>query len=164
MESVAHIAFLYLQHTWSKDPEFKRITQEDVRASLVPYETYMKCIVPSGTPYEKFIHKERLLHTLHKEQLILVFRVAEEEDDAESFYSNNEYDENCEDALSFIGDVRLMDESDFREQLSANEYTGGYWDPKIHWVLSKNALRNTLREKLSRRSPTKGRQSPCNAN
>lgn len=154
MESVARIAFLYLQHTWSKDPEFKRLTEEDVRASLVPYGTYMNCIVPSGTAYEKFIHKERLLYTLHKEGLILVFRVADD-DDAESFYSNNELDEDCTDALSFIGDVRLMDESDFREQLSANEYTGGYWDPQIHWVLSKNALRNTLREKLSRRSPTK---------
>jgi hypothetical protein len=154
MDSISHFAILYLQHTWAKDPEFKNVTEEDIRASLVPYGEYMKYIVPAETPFEKFIHRERLLYTLHKEDLILIFRVAEDDDD-ESFYSNNELDDDSSEALSFIGDVRLMDDSDFREQLSANEFIGGYWDPKIHWVLSKNALRTRLGEKLSRRSPTK---------
>ena len=154
MDSVSHIAFLYLQHTWSKLPEFKNATEDDIRASLVPYGDYLKHIVPAETPFEKFIHKERLLYKLHKEDYILVFRVAEDDDD-ESFYSNNDFDDSSSEALSFIGDVRVMDESDFRDQLSANEFTGGYWDPKIHWVLSKNRLRTVLSEKLTRRSPTK---------
>jgi hypothetical protein len=34
----------------------------------------------------------------------------------------------------------LLDDVDIREQITANKYTGGYWDESIHWVLDLRTI------------------------
>ena len=135
-------AFAYLKHTWfESDPKsFVEATVELVAEAFQVYSTFLDTLVPDETPYAKYIHKERMLYDLFMNDEILVFRYDAEDDD-ESFYSESELsDDISSETKSFINDVRLMDESDFREQITANEFTGGYWTPHHHWVLSKKAL------------------------
>ncbi len=133
-------AFAYLKHTWCESAA----TEESVGAAIQPYADFLETLVPQGTPYAKYIHKERMLYDLFMNDEIMVFRYDAEDDD-ESFYSESELsDDISSETKSFINDVRLMDESDFREQITANEFTGGYWTPHHHWVLSKNALHTVM--------------------
>ncbi len=135
-------AFGYLKHTWFEDdPDtFAEATVESVAEAIQPYADFLDILVPHGTPYAKYIHKERMLYDQFMNDEILVFRYDDEDDD-ESFYSESELsDDTSSETKSFINNVRLMDESDFREQITANEFTGGYWTPHHHWVLSKKAL------------------------
>ena len=141
-------AFAYLKHTWfenqhKKYNKFVGATEESVAAAIQPYADFLETLVPQGTPYAKYIHKERMLYDLFMNDEVMVFRYDAEDD--ESFYSESELsDDISSETKSFINDVRLMDESDFREQITANEFTGGYWTPHHHWVLSKTALHNVI--------------------
>ena len=144
MNTLYEEAFAYIKHTWMNDPEFTTITEADVQSAMEPYDEYMDSLIPDGTPFDKYIHRERMLYELHDQDTIVVFRYDsrdESDSDTNTCYSESEYDESSSDALSFINNVRIMDEGDFRDQLAANEFIGGYWDPTIHWVLSKHRLR-----------------------
>jgi hypothetical protein len=144
MNTLYEEAFAYSKHTWMSDPEFASITEEDVQNAMEPYDEFMGALVPEDTPFEKYIHRERILYDLHNNDELLVFRYDprdESDSDSSTCYSESEYDESSSEALSFINNVRIMDEGDFRDQLAANEFVGGYWDPAIHWVLSKARLR-----------------------
>jgi hypothetical protein len=134
-----------LNHTWRKEKRLASITPQHIKKALLPYEKYIENIIPSNTPFAKYIHKERILYDLYMEDEIIVFRYAP--DDAITLYSNNDFDEASSEANSFINDVRVMDEWDFREQLSANEFVGGFWEPSEHWVLSKTALKVMMKLK-----------------
>ena len=137
----------YLNHTWRKEPRLASVTVNHIRKILVPYDQFLGSIVPSNTPFAKYIHKERILYDLYMEDEILVFRYVPD-DDAISLYSNNDFDDVSSDAKSFINNVRVLDEWDFREQLTGNEFVGGLWEPSEHWVLSKSALKVVQRSKL----------------
>ncbi len=149
MNTLVEEAFAYLKHTWMKEPEFASITESDVQHSLEAYDEFMGSLVPEDTPFERYIHRERMLYDLHNDDELLVFRFdprdeSESDSDSSTCYSESEYDESSSEALSFINNVRIMDEGDFRDQIMANEFTGGYWDPAIHWVLCKARLRLIL--------------------
>lgn len=148
MHTLYEEAIAYMKLTWMKDNEFISITEADIQSAMEPYDEYMGNLVPDDTPFEKYIHRERMLYDLHDQDEIVVFRYdskdesdSESDSDTSTCYSNSEYDESSSEALSFINNVRIMDEGDFRDQIMANEFTGGYWDPIIHWVLSKTRLR-----------------------
>ena len=144
MNTLVEEAFAYMKHTWMNEPEFASITETDVQTSIEAYDEFMGGLVPDNTPFERYIHRERILYDLHDQDEVIVFRYDprdESDSDSSTCYSESEYDESSSEALSFINNVRIMDEGDFRDQIMANEFTGGYWDPAIHWVLSKARLR-----------------------
>lgn len=137
-----------MKHTWMTDYEFLSITETDVQTAMEPYDEFMESLVSDHTPYERYIHRERMLYELHDQDKLVVFRYDsrdESDSDSSTCYSESEYDESSSEALSFINNVRIMDEGDFRDQLAANEFVGGYWDPAIHWVLSKQRLRLVMK-------------------
>lgn len=144
MNTLYEEAFAYMKHTWMNEPEFAELTEADIQHAMEPYDEFMGDLVPNDTPFEKYIHRERMLYELHDRDEIVVFRYDprdESDSDSSTCYSDSEYDDDSSEALSFINNVRIMDEGDFRDQLAANEFVGGYWDPAIHWVLSKARLR-----------------------
>jgi hypothetical protein len=130
----------YLNHTWRKEKRLASITANHISKVLLPYGKFLESIIPDETPFSKYIHKERILYDLYMEDEILVFRYVPDEDTI-SLYSNNDFDEASSDAKSFINNVRVLDEWDFREQLAGNEFVGGLWEPSEHWVLSKSTLK-----------------------
>ncbi len=113
---------------------------DTIQQAIRPYDEFMRTLVPSKLPFAKYIHKERIVYDLFMDDKILVFRYDARDDDSHSLYSNNTYDDDSDEALTFVNGVRIMDESDFREQLTANEFTGGYWEPALHWVLELKEL------------------------
>lgn len=131
----------YLRYTWLQD---FAICRYDVASAIQSYGTFMQALVPIDNPYYKYIHKERILYDLFMDDQILAFRYDPKED-SETFYSDNSFDEDSSEAKSFINGVRIMDDYDFRELLMANEYTGGYWDPDIHWIVSRSLLKERKR-------------------
>lgn len=121
-------------------------TQKQIEQAIQRYDDYYEALVPANTPYTKYIHKERMLYDLFMDDEIIVFRYdPNEDDDAESFYSDNTFDDHSSQTSKFMNGVRTMDESDFRDQLAANEFVGGYWEPQMHWVLPKKALLEALK-------------------
>lgn len=147
MDTLYNEAFAYLKHTWCENRQFVEVTKKNVTDAIQPYNVYLETLVPSNILFAKYIHKERMLYDLFIDDMILVFRYDTNDDDAESFYSESELsDDTSSETKTFINDVRLLDESDFREQITANEFTGGYWEPQHHWVLSKKMLRSVILE------------------
>ena len=146
MDSLITEISAYLNHTWRKEKRLASITAKHICRAMLPYDKFIESIIPSNTPFAKYVHKERLLYDLYMEDEILVFRYAPD-DDQMTLYSNNEFDDASSEAKSFINNVRVMDEWDFREQLSANEFVGGFWEPSEHWVLTKSSLRAVMKLK-----------------
>jgi hypothetical protein len=154
MYSLIDTATQFLKYTWQQDDRFSDITPEHIMDSIVNYGQYLKDMIPKKTPLGKYIHKERMIFDLFMNDEIIVFCYDPKDEDPrddESFYSNNTYGEYTAEAKSFVDDVRILDEFDYREQLIANEYTGGYWDPAIHWVLDKKKLLKTIQKDNSYR-------------
>ena len=104
------------------------------------YRDYVSEIVPKGLPKNiyKYINIPYMIHDLHTDGHILIFCYDAKEDN-ESIYSDIEYDL-PEHTQGFINGVKLLDESDIREQITANIYTGGFWDEDIHWVVNLRTL------------------------
>ena len=120
-------------------------TQPQIERAIQRYDDYLETLVPASNPLAKYIHKERMLYDLFMDDEIMVFRYdPNEDDDAESFYSDNTFDDHSSQTSKFMNGVRTMDESDFRDQLGANEFVGGHWEPHMHWVLPKKALLEAL--------------------
>lgn len=114
-----------------------------LKASIIPlisnYGDYTKNLLPKNIPeLHKYINIPYMIHDLHEDGHILVFCYNPNEDN-ETVYSNIEYDAH-EHTQGFINGVKLLDESDIREQITANIYTGGYWDETIHWVVDLRTL------------------------
>jgi hypothetical protein len=141
MDVLIHEAKEYLKYTWKIGA-----TNDQLKKALMRYDDFLKIIVPTNLPFAKYIHKERILYDMFIDDEIIVFCYdSNEDDDAESFYSNNTFDDHSSQTSKFMNGVRMLDESDFRDQLSANEFVGGFWDPQIHWVLSKKTLLKIIR-------------------
>lgn len=124
------------------------VTQPQIERAIQRYDDYLETLVPASTPsaVAKYIHKERMLYDLFMNDEIMVFRYdPNEDDDAESFYSDNTFDDHSSQTSKFMNGVRTMDESDFRDQLGANEFVGGHWEPHMHWVLPKKALEEAMK-------------------
>lgn len=155
MESLVNEIHEYLKLTWYEEPEFANIhiTCDDIKNVVQNYGDYMKRIVPitdCTKPYMKYIHKERILYDQYTNDEIACFLYEIKDDDStdtDSMYSESELETNSE-PESFIDGFKVMDEYDYREQLTANEFTGGYWDPAIHWVVSKQRLLDQYKKNL----------------
>jgi hypothetical protein len=104
-------------------------------SSIKNYAAYTKTLIPDSTPVtiRKYINIPQMINHLYSDQKILVFRF-NPDDDNESCRSESELSEPAH-TQGFINGVKLLDDTDIREQITANEYTGGFWDPKIHWIL-----------------------------
>ena len=149
MYSLIDTASQFLKYTWQQDDQFMDVTPENIMDSIINYGQYLKDMIPKKTPLGKYIHKERMIFDLFMNDEIIVFCYDPKDEDpseVESFYSNNTYGECTSEARTFVDDVRILDEFDYREQLIANEYTGGYWDPAIHWVLDKKRLLKAIKK------------------
>ncbi len=149
MEKLATEVYEYLKLTWLEEDDLQFAAMCDVYAAIQNYGVYMKKIVPKDAcnpHYKKYIHKERILYDQHMNDEIMCFLYEIKDDDSDetdSMYSEAELETDSE-PTEFIGGFKVMDDYDYREQLTANEFTGGYWDPKIHWVISKKFLRNLV--------------------
>ena len=145
MEILTNEAFEYVNLMWKP----QTLTHELIQAHMKPYNEFLESLIPDTVPepFRKYIHKERLVYDLYMADQILIFRFDPKDftDETDSFYSNSELEEDEAAIANFVNGVRLMDEFDYREQLSANEFTGGYWDPDHHWVLLK---RNFVASKM----------------
>ena len=145
MNNLVNEVYEYLKLTWFEESGLELTNHLDVESVLVNYGIYMKRLVPINVctkEYMKYIHKERILYDQYHNDEIACFLYDvkdEESGESDSMYSESELETDSE-PESFIGGFKVMDEFDFREQLSANKFTGGYWDPKIHWVISKKQL------------------------
>ena len=120
-------------------PEVK-ITMDKIRKYTIPYTIFTKSLIPKSVPENivKYINIPYMIDDLYQNNDILVFRFDKSDDD-DTFISIAEYDE-PEHTAGFINGVKILDETDIREQITANEYTGGYWDEEIHWVLDLKKL------------------------
>ena len=153
METLANEIHEYLKLSWYEEPEFAdvHVTMFDIMDVVQNYGNYMKKIIPANActqAYRKYIHKERILYDqYHNDEIACFLYEVKEEDstDTDSMYSESELETNSE-PESFINGFKIMDEYDFREQIAANAHTGGYWDPAIHWVVSKQRLLDQLKE------------------
>lgn len=137
MDPLINEVFEYIKITWAP----KVFTVEQVPALIEPYDKFLASLIPDSIPLSlrKYIHKERLLYDLYMADRIMVYRFDPKDftEESDSFYSNSELMDDQDKLDQWINGVRLMDEFDYREQLSANQFTGGYWDPSHHWVIQK---------------------------
>ncbi len=157
MPSYTQQIYTYLQHTWIEDyPKFQAIKPHHVSKVLQSYQTFYDNLIPNEhlrNPYNSFIHKERILYNMYMNDEIMVFKF-DRRDDSDSEESSDDESDSCysesplesdEEPEDFINGMKIMDEYDFREQLRANEFVGGYWEPDLHWVLTKQSLRTILK-------------------
>jgi hypothetical protein len=150
MLKLATEAHEYLEITWAEDqPIFKNVTVDLLKSVIQPYGDFYKSLIPEGVPaaVKSYIHKERMLYDMFEDDKIMIFRydpADDSDDDAESFYSNSELEDDQEKVRHFVNGILLLDEYYYREQLSANEFTGGYWEHDHHWVLSRDHLSRAL--------------------
>ena len=151
IDTLAVEAFEYVQEMWhQKHKLYKKTTVDILKRVIEPYSEFYETLIPDDTPatLRPYIHRERILYDMFQKDKLMVFRyypTEESDDDSESFYSNSELEEDEEKTKFFVNGVLLLDEYYYREQLSANEFTGGYWERDHHWVLSREKLFRALR-------------------
>jgi hypothetical protein len=150
--SLVQEAYDFITAVWDNDPKFKHLQEKHIAAAVVPYDKFMATLVAASQPNAKYMHKERILYDLFKNDRVHVFRYNPRFDDDDvdtentSLYSYAEYMETSTEAMSFINGVRVMEEQDYVAQLSANEFVGGYWEHDMHWVITRKALRAAMKK------------------
>jgi hypothetical protein len=133
----------YIMAEWD---EFTDLKPHHIRKAIQPYEQYLQTLVPPNAVSNAllpYVNRELILYDKYMNDEIQVF-VYDNSDDTTSFFSYSEFDEATEEDTEFVNGVKVRDEYDFREQITANRFTGGYWDPKIHWVVEKRRLKEIL--------------------
>jgi hypothetical protein len=110
----------------------KDINIDNVKGSLKRYDDVLKSLIPPCVPenLHKYINTAHMIHDMYQNEQILIFRF--DPDDTSSTCSE-EYEE-AEHVNGFINGVKILDDVDIREQITANEYSGGFWNGEIHWV------------------------------
>jgi hypothetical protein len=144
MNNLIHEATLYLQCEW----EELNLKPKHVKKSLQRLDSFYEELLPKGRvpPHlEKYVHIERMIYDMYMEGEIVTFNYDPEgKDGNESFYSEGDELEDVPEEFQLVNGVKIMDESDYRELLLANEFTGGYWSPEFNWVVSKAKLKSVL--------------------
>jgi hypothetical protein len=144
MNNLIHEATLYLQCEW----EELNLKPKHVKKSLQRLDSFYEELLPKGKvpPHlEKYVHIERMIYDMYMEGEIVTFNYDPEgKDGNESFYSEGDELEDVPEEFQLVNGVKIMDESDYRELLLANEFTGGYWSPEFNWVVSKAKLKSVL--------------------
>jgi hypothetical protein len=136
MDTLYNEVYEYLK-VYLSSPDLKK---ETIIPLISNYGDYITNLLPKKLPLTlyKYINIPYMIHDLHEDGDILVFCFSPH-DDTETLYSAIEYDTH-ENTEGFINGVKLLDESDIREQITANIYTGGFWDETIHWVVDLRTL------------------------
>jgi len=143
MNSLIHEATLYLQCEW-EDLNFK---PKHIKLALERFDSFCMNLVPTSVPSHlvKYIHVERMIYDMFMNGEIVVFNYDPEgKDGNESFYSEGDELEDVPEEFQLVNGVKIMDESDYRELLLANEFTGGYWSGEFNWVVTKTKLKSVL--------------------
>jgi hypothetical protein len=99
------------------------------------YDTFLAKLIPNTIPLHmcKYINTAHMVFDLYQDEEIEIFRF-DPVDDNETIGSSSDLAE-PDHTQGFINGVKLLDDYDIREQITANEFTGGFWDGRIHWVL-----------------------------
>jgi len=99
------------------------------------YDSFLETLIPPSIPIRirKYINTAYMVFDMYQDEKIEIFRF-DPIDDNETIGSSSDLSE-PEHTQGFINGVKLLDDYDIREQITANEFTGGYWDGRIHWVL-----------------------------
>jgi hypothetical protein len=118
--------------------DFNKLSLDSVAAHVHNYGDYISTLMKVPKQMYRYINIPLMIHDKYINGEILVF-IYDPNDDNGTLYSESETIE-PESTKGFINGVKLLDEYDIREQLTANIYTGGYWDPKIYWVLDLKKL------------------------
>jgi len=116
------------------------LTVDTVKPYIHNYGTYVDKLIPNSVPlhFYKYINIPHIIHDMYTNGDILIFCFDPNEDN-ETLYSESETNES-EHTKGFINGVKLLDDFDTREQITANEYSGGYWNAEIHWVVELKKL------------------------
>jgi hypothetical protein len=104
------------------------------------YNSFLETLVPPSVPLHmrKYINTAHMIFDLYQDEEIEIFRF-DPIDDNETIGSSSDLSE-PDHTQGFINGVKLLDDYDIREQITANEFTGGFWDGRIHWVLNIKKL------------------------
>jgi len=118
----------------------KKFTKKSIASHIKNYEVYTNSLIPDSIPISirKYINIPQMINDLYIDEFILVFRF-DPSDGNDSCRSESDLSE-PEHTQGFINGVKLLDDMDMREQITANNYTGGFWDENIHWVLELKRL------------------------
>lgn len=144
MNPLFHEAATYISLEW--DEFSSKLKPTHIRKAVLPYSNYLESLVPKddvSDALRPYVNRELILYEKYMNDEIQVF-VYDPKDGNESFFSDSELDDSMDD-YTFINGVKVCDEYDFREQITANRFTGGYWDPKIHWVIEKKRLQELVK-------------------
>jgi hypothetical protein len=108
------------------------------------YDSFLEKLIPNTVPLHmcKYINTAHMVFDLYQDERIEVFRF-DPIDETETIGSSSDLSE-PEHTQGFINGVKLLDDYDIREQITANQFTGGYWDGRIHWVLHTKKLIDAL--------------------
>lgn len=150
MRALLQEAATYISLDWGEFLD--DIKPSHVAKAVVRYDKFLEELVNKNeipSKLMKYINRELMVYDMYMADEILVFCYdpKDEEDGGESFASAAEYADEHYDETNFVNGVKVLDEYDFREQITANKFTGGYWEPKIHWVVRKKDLKNIVWEK-----------------
>ena len=104
------------------------------------YDSFLETLVPASVPLRmrKYINTAHMIVDLYQDEEIEIFRF-DPIDDNDTIGSSSDLSE-PDHTQGFINGVKLLDDYDIREQITANEFTGGFWDGRIHWVLNIKKL------------------------
>lgn len=133
----------YIMAEWD---EFTNLKPHHIQKAIQPYEEYLQTLIPHTSVRNDllpYINRELMVYDKYMNDEIQVF-VYDPRDDTASFFSHSEFEDSSEESTEFVNGVKVRDEYDFREQITANRFTGGYWDPEIHWVIEKRRLQEIL--------------------
>lgn len=135
----------YVHLSWD---EFKTVKRKDVRKVIEPYGPFLDSLIPAETPksVQKYINREAMVYDMHSNDELLVLCYDPKDDDTESYFSDSELEDL--DLDDWVNGVKMRDDFELREQVSANQFTGGYLDPSIHWVIRRSALRTIVNQKI----------------
>lgn len=135
----------YVRLSWD---EFKAVKRKDVRKAIEPYSAFLETLVPAETPaaVRKYINREAMVYDMHSNDELLVLCYDPKDDDTESYFSDSELEDL--DLEDWVNGVKMRDDFELREQVSANQFTGGYLDPSIHWIIRRTTLKTLASQKI----------------
>ena len=138
--------------------EVDNISLTTINQHIIPYSEYMESLLEKfGTiplSLRKYINVEKMVYDEYQNEKILVFRF-DPQNDREEFFDDEDELEDADHVCGFINGVKLLDDFDIREQITANEFTGGYWDPELHWVLDIPKIRELAIEATKKKEQKK---------
>jgi len=116
----------------------KNINATSIAPYIHNYGDYIPTLMNVPKEMYRYVNIPLMIHDKYVNEEILVFCYDPNEDNG-TLYSESETVE-PEITKGFINGVKLLDDYDIRDHLMANIYTGGYWDPKIYWILELKKL------------------------